>query len=70
MFDRRISIKWYSIIESTESTSNRLGPQAKFKENSNWAVKSSDKNIGAKVVVGLGIIKISFVSILNRSARI
>jgi len=33
-------------------------------------VKSRDKKIGAKVVVDLGIIKISLVSNLKRSARI
>jgi hypothetical protein len=33
MFDSKINIKWYSIIESTESTKNKLGPQIKFSEN-------------------------------------
>jgi hypothetical protein len=70
MLDRSISIRWYRIIESTESTNNRLGPQAKFKANKSCAVKRSDRNIGANVVVGRGIIKISLVSILNKSASI
>jgi hypothetical protein len=47
-----------------------LGPQAKFREKSTCAVKSKDKNIGAKVVVDRGIIKISFVNNLNKSASI
>ena len=68
--DSRIKIRWYNIIESTESTSNKLGPQAKFRAKSNWAVKSSDKNIGASVVEGRGIINISLVNILKRSAKI
>lgn len=33
IFDNKINIKWYSIIESTESTKNKLGPQIKFSEN-------------------------------------
>ncbi len=33
-------------------------------------VNNKDKNIGAATVVGLGIIKISFVNILKRSAKI
>jgi hypothetical protein len=33
-------------------------------------VNSNDKNIGASVVVGLGIRKISLVNILNKSAAI
>ena len=70
MFDNRIRIRWYSIIESTESTKNILGPQTKFKENSNWVAKSSDKKMGAITVAGRGIKKISFVNILNRSASI
>lgn len=70
IFDRSISIRWYKTIESTESTINILGPQTKFSEKSSWEVKSNDKNIGAITVEGRGIKKISFVNILNRSARI
>lgn len=70
MFDNRIKIRWYRIIESTESTKNILGPQTKFRENSNWVAKSNDKKIGAITVAGRGIKKISFVNILNKSARI
>lgn len=70
MFDSKISIKWYSIIESIPSTNNILGPHAKFKENNNWAVKSNERKIGAKVVVDRGIINISLVNNLNRSAKI
>ena len=70
MFDKSIKIKWYSIIESTESTKKRLGPQMKFKEKSSCVLKSNDRKIGAITVAGLGIKKISFVNILNRSATI
>jgi hypothetical protein len=49
---------------------NMLGPHTKFNEKRSWDVKRSDKNIGAITVAGLGIKKISFVNILNRSARI
>jgi hypothetical protein len=70
MFDKRISTKWYSIIESTPSISSILGPQAKFKAKRSWAVKSKDKKMGAKVVVDRGIIKISLVKSLNKSASI
>ena len=69
IFDSNIKIRWYKIIESTESIKSRLGPHTKFKENNNWAVNKNDKNIGAREVVGLGIIKISFVNILTRSAK-
>ena len=57
-------------MESTESIKNRLGPHTKFSEKSNCTTNRSDKNIGAKTVVGLGIINTSFVSILNKSASI
>jgi len=70
MFDNRIKMRWYKIIESTESTKNMLGPQTKFNENSNWVAKSRDKKIGAITVAGRGIRKISFVNILNKSASI
>ena len=63
-------IKWYKTIESTESTINILGPQTKFKENNSWDVNNNDRKIGAITVAGLGIKKISFVSILNKSAKI
>ena len=33
IFDHRINTKWYSTIESTDSTMNKLGPQMKFKQN-------------------------------------
>ena len=70
MFDNKISIRWYSTMESTESTKNMLGPHIKFKENSNCATKSSERKIGAITVAGRGIIKISLVNILNKSATI
>jgi len=70
MFDNKISIRWYKIIESTPSTRNKLGPQIKFNENSNCTPKSNDRKIGAIVVAGLGIKKISLVNILKRSATI
>jgi hypothetical protein len=70
MLDSNIKTKWYNIIESTESISNILGPHAKLSANSNCAVNNNDKNIGASVVVDLGIIKISLVNNLNKSARI
>ena len=47
-----------------------LGPHIKFKLNNNCIVNNSDRNIGAIIVVGLGIKKISFDNILNKSARI
>ena len=49
---------------------NMLGPQIKFKLNSNCTENNKDKKIGAAIVVGLGIRKISFVNILNKSAKI
>lgn len=70
IFESKISIKWYKIIESIESNKNILGPHIKFKENNNWVENSNDKNIGASVVVGRGIKNISLVSILNKSAKI
>ena len=70
IFDKSISIRWYKTIESTESTMNMLGPQTKFSEKRSCEVKSNDKNIGAITVEGRGIKKISFVNILNKSARI
>ena len=70
IFDNRIRIKWYRIIESTESTKNILGPQIKFNENSSCVANRSDKKIGAITVAGRGIKKISFVNILKRSASI
>tara|TARA_B110000503_G_C7143916_1_gene412095 strand:+ start:397 stop:528 length:132 start_codon:yes stop_codon:yes gene_type:complete len=42
----------------------------KFNEKSNWVVNSKERNIGAITVLGLGIKKISLVSILKRSASI
>lgn len=42
----------------------------KFNEKSNWVANKSDKKIGAMTVAGRGIKKISFVSILKRSAKI
>ena len=57
-------------MESTESTKNMLGPQTKLSENNSCVAKSNDKKIGAITVAGLGIRKISLVSILNKSARI
>jgi hypothetical protein len=42
----------------------------KFKLNANCVENSNDKKIGAATVVGLGIKKISFDSILNKSAKI
>jgi hypothetical protein len=47
-----------------------LGPHAKFNENKSCVVNNKDKNIGADAVLGRGIKKISFVSILKRSAMI
>jgi hypothetical protein len=70
MFDNRIKIKWYKIIESIESTKNKLGPQTKFREKRSWVPKSNERKMGAITVAGRGIKKISFVSILNRSAKI
>lgn len=70
MLDNKIKIKWYKIIESTESTRKRLGPHTKFSENSSCVAKSNERNIGAITVAGRGIKKISFVSILNKSAKI
>ena len=70
ILDHSINIKWYSTIESTDSTINKLGPHIKFKLNSICVASSNDKNMGAAAVVGLGIRKISLVSILNRSATI
>lgn len=70
IFDSRIKIKWYKIIESIESTKNILGPQIKFSANNSCVTKSSDKKIGAMTVEGRGIKKISFVNILNKSAAI
>ena len=70
IFENKIKIKWYRIIESTDSTINMLGPQIKFKLNISCTEKSNDKKMGAATVVGLGIKKISFVNILNKSATI
>jgi hypothetical protein len=70
ILENSINIKWYKIVESTESTINILGPHTKFKQNSNWVANNNDKKTGAATVVGLGIINISFVSILNKSASI
>ena len=70
IFDNKIRIKWYKIIESTESTRKRLGPQIKFNENRSCVPNNNDKKIGAITVAGRGIKKISFVSILKRSATI
>ena len=70
ILDSNTKIKWYKTIESIESKRNILGPHTKFNANKSWAANNSDKNMGAKVVVGLGIINISFVNILNKSASI
>lgn len=70
ILDISISIRWYKIIESTESTKNILGPHTKFNEKSSWVANDNDKNIGAMVVVGLGIRNTSLVNILNKSAKI
>ena len=70
MFENKINIKWYRTIESTDSNINKLGPQIKFKLKSSCIVNNNDKNMGAAMVVGRGIRKISLVSILNRSAKI
>ena len=70
MLEKSISIKWYNTVESIESTINMLGPQTKFKQNKSCVANNIDRNTGAATVVGLGIIKISLVSILNKSASI
>ena len=70
MFESSINTRWYKIIESTPSISNILGPQAKFNAKRSCAVNSNERNMGASVVVVLGIIKISFVKSLNKSASI
>jgi hypothetical protein len=70
ILDNNIKIKWYNIIESTESTKNKLGPQIKFNENRSCTPNSNDRKIGAITVAGRGIKNISFVSILNKSATI
>ena len=70
IFESKIKTRWYSTIESTDSTINILGPQIKFILNSNCVANNNDKNIGAATVVGRGIKKISLVSILNKSAKI
>lgn len=70
ILESSISMRWYNIIESTESTNNILGPHAKFNEKRSWVVNNSERKIGAEAVVGLGIKKISFVNILNKSASI
>ena len=70
ILENNISIRWYSTVESTESTINILGPHTKFKQNRSCVANSIDRNIGAATVVGLGIINISLVSILKRSANI
>ena len=70
ILDNRISIRWYKIIESTESTRNMLGPHTKLRENSSCVANVRDRKIGAMTVAGLGIRNISLVNILKRSARI
>ena len=70
IFENSIKIRWYSIIESTDSTINMLGPQIKFRLKASCTENNRDKNIGAATVVGLGIKKISLVNILNKSANI
>ena len=70
ILDKSIKIRWYNIIESTESTKNKLGPHIKLSENKSWVPNKSDKKIGAITVAGRGIKNISFVSILKRSATI
>jgi hypothetical protein len=70
MFENKIRIRWYKIIESTLSTRNILGPHIKFKLKANCVENSKERNIGAATVVGLGIRNISFDNILNRSAKI
>ena len=70
MLDHSISMRWYSTMESTDSTMNRLGPQIKFRLNNIWVASNKERKIGAAAVVGLGIKNISLVSILKRSATI
>lgn len=70
IFEKRIKIRWYNIIESTPSTMNILGPHMKFKLKASWVENSNERKIGAATVVGLGIRKISLESILNKSANI
>jgi hypothetical protein len=70
MFENNMRIRWYRTVESIESTINILGPHTKLRQNNNWTANNRDKKIGAATVVGLGIINISFVSNLNKSARI
>jgi hypothetical protein len=70
MLENSIITRWYSTMESTDSNMNILGPQMKFRLNKIWAINVSAKNMGAATVVGLGIMKSSLVSSLNRSATI
>ena len=70
ILDNKISIRWYKIIESTDSTRKNEGPQIKFNEKRSWDAKSKDKIIGAITLDDLGIIKISLDNILNKSATI
>lgn len=70
ILENKINIRWYNTIESTDSKINMLGPQTKFKLKSSCIVNNNDRNIGAAIVVGRGIKKISLVSILNKSAKI
>ena len=70
IFENKIRIRWYKIIESTLSTKNILGPQIKFKLKANCVENNKERKIGAATVVGLGIRNISLDNILNRSAKI
>jgi hypothetical protein len=70
ILENNINIKWYRIIESTDSSINILGPHIKFKLNTNCTENNNDKKIGAATVVVLGIKNTSLVNILNRSAKI
>jgi len=70
MLENSIKIRWYSTIESTDSTKNILGPHIKFKLNANCTTNNKDRKIGARTVEALGMRKISLESILKRSANI
>lgn len=70
ILESNIRIRWYSTIESTESTKNIEGPHIKFNEKSSCEANRRERKIGAITVAGLGIIKISLESILKRSAKI
>jgi hypothetical protein len=62
--------RWYSIIESTDSSIYILGPHIKLRLKTSCTENKRDKKMGAATVVGLGIKKTSLVNILNKSAKI